>query len=250
MTCRLRHLSIRNPNGGTTRTFTVEDGSGNLLYTGTLAANGIWEVDLPRPGKYCSGGIQWQTSGGTDLIGDMLLDHHPGDIEQPQPPSPIETHQHHCAVPELAAPDPWEFACLWGYRLGVLVLLFWIAVGVWRLAKVQEQPRGRAQQRSQAELYFFHRNSPGTSAHFSQWSSLRISRSNSDMALFASSSAFLPVSARRVASSSALPSAGEGDDLRMPAASHCASSPYFHSMAAWYARICARMTRFCCSMVI
>lgn len=72
--CRLRHLSIRNPNGGTTRTFTVTDGSGNLLYSGNLAANGIFEVDKARPGQLLSGGIKWQTSGGTDLIGDMLLE--------------------------------------------------------------------------------------------------------------------------------------------------------------------------------
>ena len=72
--CRLRHLKVTNPVGGVSRTLTVEDGNGNLLYTANLAAQGVFAVDFDRPGPLCPGGIQWQTSGGTDLVGEMMAE--------------------------------------------------------------------------------------------------------------------------------------------------------------------------------
>lgn len=72
--CRLRHLKVTNPVGGTTRTLTVQDGKGNLLYTAILGAEGVFAVDFSRPGSLCPSGIQWQTSGGTDLVGEMMAE--------------------------------------------------------------------------------------------------------------------------------------------------------------------------------
>ena len=72
--CRLRHLKVTNPAGGTTRTLTVQDGNGNLLFTAVLGGGGNYEVDYARPGLLCPKGIQWQTSGGTDLVGSITTE--------------------------------------------------------------------------------------------------------------------------------------------------------------------------------
>lgn len=69
--CRLLSVQIMNPSGsGVTRTVTIEDGAGNQIDFATLAPGGRLDWEQPKPGFFCSGGIQWVASG-TGLLGSM-----------------------------------------------------------------------------------------------------------------------------------------------------------------------------------
>lgn len=72
--CWLRHLEVTNV-GAVSRNLTLQDGAGNLIENAFAIAAGAQLVyDYDRPGRYCQGGIQWLSSGGTDLQGHIIAE--------------------------------------------------------------------------------------------------------------------------------------------------------------------------------